>query len=53
MDQSDLTTATLNSANDIAAIARQIAVKARTMSSEIDKDRRLPEELVTACRRAG
>jgi alkylation response protein AidB-like acyl-CoA dehydrogenase len=53
MDQSDLTTATLNSANDIAAIARQIAVKARTMSSEIDKDRRLPEELVTRLGESG
>src|SRR5258708_40345308 len=46
MDQSDLTTAALNSANDIDAVARHIAVKARTMSSEIDEDRRLREELV-------
>jgi indole-3-acetate monooxygenase len=53
MDQSDLTTATLNSANDLDAVAQQIAVKARTMSSEIDDDRRLPEELVTLLRESG
>jgi indole-3-acetate monooxygenase len=53
MDQSDLTTPTLNSANDIDAVARQIAVKARTMSSEIDDLRRLPEELVTLLGESG
>ena len=43
MNQPDLTTAPPSSANEIETVARQIAVMAREMSSEIDNDRRLPE----------
>src|SRR6476619_7418171 len=46
MNQPDLTTAPPSSANDIDTVARQIAAAAREMSSEIDNDRRLPDELV-------
>ena len=46
MNQPDLTTAPPSSANEIETVARQIAAAAREMSSEIDNDRRLPEELV-------
>ena len=46
MNQSDLTRAPLSSATEIETVADQIAVIAREMSSEIDNDRRLPEELV-------
>ena len=46
MNHPDLTTAPPSSANDIETVARQIAVIAREMSSEIDNDRRLPGELV-------
>src|ERR1700686_940996 len=53
MNQTDLTTAPLNCANHIQTVARQIAVAAREMSSVIDSDRRLPEELVVRLRDAG
>src|SRR6266481_679846 len=46
MNQPDLTTATPSRANEIDTVARQIAVAAREMSTQIDDDRRLPEELV-------
>ena len=46
MNQPDLTTAPPSSANEIDTVARQIAAAAREMSSEIDNDRRLPDELV-------
>ena len=46
MNQPDLTTAPPSSANDIDTVAQQIAAAAREMSTEIDDDRRLPEELV-------
>ena len=53
MNQPDLTTAPPSSANDIETVARQIAVIAREMSSEIDNDRRLPEELVALLGESG
>jgi indole-3-acetate monooxygenase len=53
MNQPDLTTARPNSANDIETVARQIAVAAREMSTEIDDDRRLPEELVALLGESG
>ena len=46
MNQPDLTTATPSSANEIDTAARQIAVTAREMSTQIDDDRRLPDVLV-------
>jgi alkylation response protein AidB-like acyl-CoA dehydrogenase len=46
MNHPDPTTAPPSSANEIETVAQQIAVTAREMSSEIDDDRRLPEELV-------
>jgi indole-3-acetate monooxygenase len=46
MNQSDLTTATPSNADEIDTVAGQIAVTAREMSTQIDDDRRLPEELV-------
>jgi indole-3-acetate monooxygenase len=46
MNQPDLTTAPPSSANEIDAVAGQIAAIAREMSTQIDDDRRLPEELV-------
>src|SRR6478672_1660307 len=46
MNQPNLTTAPPSSAKDIDTVARQIAAAAREMSSEIDNDRRLPDELV-------
>ena len=52
MNQPDLTTARPSSANEIE-IARQIAVEAREMSSEIDDDRRLPGELVALLGESG
>ena len=52
MNQPDLTTALPSSANEIE-IARQIAVEAREMSSEIDDDRRLPGELVALLGESG
>jgi indole-3-acetate monooxygenase len=53
MNQSDLTTATPSSANEIDTVARQIAVSAREMSTQIDDDRRLPEELVALLGESG
>jgi indole-3-acetate monooxygenase len=53
MNQPDLTTARPDSANDIETVARQIAVAAREMSTEIDDDRRLPEELVALLGESG
>src|ERR1700738_4737299 len=53
MNQPDLTTAPPSSANDIETVARQIAVIAQEMSSEIDDDRRLPDELVAALDESG
>ena len=53
MNQPDLTTAPPSSANDIETVAQQIAVTAREMSTEIDDDRRLPEELVALLGESG
>jgi len=53
MNHPDLTTAPPSSANDIETVARQIAVIAREMSSEIDNDRRLPGELVAVLGECG
>jgi alkylation response protein AidB-like acyl-CoA dehydrogenase len=53
MNQPDLTTAPPSSANEIDAVARQIAVAAREMSTQIDDDRRLPEELVALLGESG
>jgi alkylation response protein AidB-like acyl-CoA dehydrogenase len=53
MNQPDLTTARPNSADDVETVARQIAVVAREMSTEIDDDRRLPEELVALLGESG
>jgi alkylation response protein AidB-like acyl-CoA dehydrogenase len=53
MNQPDLTTAPPSSANDIDTVAQQIAVTAGEMSSEIDDDRRLPEELVALLGESG
>ncbi len=53
MNQPDQTTAPPSSANDIEAVAQQIAVTAQEMSSEIDNDRRLPEELVALLGESG
>jgi alkylation response protein AidB-like acyl-CoA dehydrogenase len=53
MNQPDLTTAPLSSANEIEAVADQIAVIAREMSGEIDDDRRLPSELVALLGESG
>ena len=53
MNQPDLTTAPPSSANDIETVARQIAVIAQEMSSEIDDDRRLPGELVALLGESG
>src|ERR1700738_732770 len=53
MNQPDLTTAPPSSANDIETVARQIAVIAQEMSSEIDDDRRLPDELVKLLEESG
>jgi alkylation response protein AidB-like acyl-CoA dehydrogenase len=47
MKQPDPTTAPLGSANEMETVARRIAVVAGEMSSVIDGDRRLPEELVS------
>lgn len=38
---------------DLTALAEKIALSARQMSAEIDRDRRLPDELVTQLREAG
>jgi alkylation response protein AidB-like acyl-CoA dehydrogenase len=53
MNQTDLTTAPFSGANEIETLARHIAVAARTMSGEIDHDRRLPDELVVLLRDSG
>ena len=53
MNQPDLTTARPNSADDVETVARQIAVVAREMSTQIDDDRRLPEELVALLGESG
>jgi alkylation response protein AidB-like acyl-CoA dehydrogenase len=53
MNQPDLTTAPPSSANEIDAVAQQIAVAAREMSTQIDDDRRLPEELVALLGESG
>ena len=53
MNQTDLTTAPFSGANEIETLAQHIAVAARTMSGEIDHDRRLPEELVVLLRDSG
>jgi alkylation response protein AidB-like acyl-CoA dehydrogenase len=53
MNQPDLTTAPPSSANDIDTVAGQIAVTAQGMSTQIDDDRRLPEELVALLGESG
>jgi alkylation response protein AidB-like acyl-CoA dehydrogenase len=53
MNQSDLTTAPPSRANDIDTVAQQIAVAAQAMSTQIDDDRRLPEELVKLLEESG
>jgi alkylation response protein AidB-like acyl-CoA dehydrogenase len=53
MKQPDLTGAPPSSANEIDAVARQIAVAAREMSTPIDDDRRLPDELVALLGESG
>ena len=53
MNQPDLTAAPPSSANEIDTVAGQIAVIAREMSTQIDDDRRLPEELVVLLRDSG
>jgi alkylation response protein AidB-like acyl-CoA dehydrogenase len=53
MNQPDAMTAPPSSANEIEAVARQIAGAAREMSREIDDDRRLPEELVALLGESG
>jgi alkylation response protein AidB-like acyl-CoA dehydrogenase len=53
MNQPDLTTAPPSSANEIDAVARQIAVTAQEMSTQIDDDRRLPDELVALLGESG
>jgi alkylation response protein AidB-like acyl-CoA dehydrogenase len=53
MNHPDLTTAPPSSANEIDAVAQQIAVAARQMSTQIDDDRRLPEELVALLGESG
>jgi alkylation response protein AidB-like acyl-CoA dehydrogenase len=53
MKQPDLTAAPPSSANEIDAVARQIAVAAREMSTPIDDDRRLPDELVALLGESG
>ncbi|PXX07346.1 acyl-CoA dehydrogenase family protein [Mycolicibacterium moriokaense] len=53
MNHPDLTAAPPSSANDIDTVAGQIAVIAREMSTRIDDDRRLPEELVKLLQESG
>ena len=53
MNQPDLTTAPPSNANEIDTVARQIAAAAREMSTQIDDDRRLPEELVALLGESG
>ena len=53
MNQPDLTTAPPSSANEIDTVAEQIAMIAREMSTRIDNDRRLPDELVALLGESG
>src|SRR3954470_21397188 len=53
MNQPDLTTAPTHSANEIETVARQIAVTAGEMSSEIDDHNRLPDALVARLGESG
>jgi alkylation response protein AidB-like acyl-CoA dehydrogenase len=53
MNQPDLTTAPPSSANEIDTVAERIAGIAREMSTQIDDDRRLPEELVAVLGESG
>jgi alkylation response protein AidB-like acyl-CoA dehydrogenase len=53
MNQPELTTAPPSSANEVDTVAGQIAVIAREMSTQIDDDRRLPEELVAVLGESG
>ena len=53
MNQPDLTTAPPSNANEIDTVAQQIAAAAREMSTQIDDDRRLPEELVALLGESG
>ena len=53
MNHPDLTAAPPSSANEIDAVAGQIAVTAHEMSTRIDDDRRLPEELVKLLQQSG
>lgn len=54
MNQPDLTATSRSRAEgDIEVLAEKIAISAREMSVEIDRDRRLPDELVARLREAG
>ena len=53
MNQPDAMTAPPSSANEIETVAGQIAGAAREMSTQIDDDRRLPEELVALLGESG
>jgi alkylation response protein AidB-like acyl-CoA dehydrogenase len=53
MNQPELTTAPPSSANEVYTVAGQIAVIAGEMSTQIDDDRRLPEELVAVLGESG
>jgi indole-3-acetate monooxygenase len=53
MNQPELTTAPPSGANEVDTVAGQIAVIAREMSTQIDDDRRLPEELVAVLGKSG
>ena len=52
MQQPDLTT-TPDSTAEIETLAENIGLSAREMSADIDRDRRLPDELVDRLRQAG
>jgi alkylation response protein AidB-like acyl-CoA dehydrogenase len=53
MNQPDLTTAPPSSVNEIDTVAGQIAVIAGEMSTQIDDERQLPEELVALLGESG
>src|ERR1700739_3183464 len=53
MDDTDLTTAPTGARLDIEVRAREMADLARGMADQIDADRRLPAELVSALRDSG
>jgi indole-3-acetate monooxygenase len=53
MNHPDLTTVSPSGANEIDTVALQIAAAAREMSTQIDDDRRLPEELVALLGESG